>query len=365
MSAAALDTSAIWYSACNEDGASEIAALEPVGKRLLCITASGSRPFDLLLADPAEVVSIDQNPAQTALAELFAAAYLHCDYAAFSGLAGLRDDPDRVARLDALLPFLSAPARGFWERNRHLAAGGLLYCGRWEGFLRRFRQWAGARRRGLADRLLTCGDAHAQWALWQSEWDDWQWRLFLRALALRPLWRWGLREPGIAFVPADFDMTSYARERFDHAARDLHLAKLPFAWLLLNGAYRPDVLPPYLTEAGHGLIRERIDRLTLRTASLQETIAAADPGSFDGASLSDYSSYCGDADQRGVWRDLARGMRPGARVCERKFFNKSGMGIPLEFDFSRDEALETRLNGSDGAWFYTFVVAVKGMSHHG
>ncbi|MBN9070349.1 MAG: DUF3419 family protein [Rhizobiales bacterium] len=365
MNAARLDGPAIWYSACNEDGASETAALRPAGKRILCITASGSRAFDLLLADAAEVVAIDRNPAQTALAELFATAYVHCDYMTFCGLAGLRDDPGRCGHLDALLPFLSAPARVFWQRNRGLVADGLLYCGRWEGFLRRFRRWAGARRQRLADRILACAGPEEQWALWQEQWDDWQWRMFLRALALRPLWRWVLREPGIAFVPGDFDMAGYARERFDHAARRLHLARLPFAWLLMSGAYRTDVLPPYLTETGHALIRERAGRLKLRTASLEQTIAAADPGTFDGASLSDYSSYCDLPVQRQVWRDLARGMGPGAVACERKFFNKTGMHIPEECGFSRDKELEERLNVSDGAWFYSFVVAAREDVHYG
>lgn len=359
MTAARLDQSAIWYSACNEDGASETKALRPAGKRLLCITASGSRAFDLLLADAAEVVAIDQNLGQTALAELFATAYVHCDYQTFLGLAGLCDDPARRERLDGLLPFLSAVTRAFWARNRDLVAGGLLYCGRWEGFLRGFRHWAGARRRRLADRLLMCANSEEQWTLWQAQWDDWQWRLFLRVLALRPLWRWGLREPGIAFVPGDFDMAGYARGRFDHAARRLHLAGLPFAWLLLNGAYHPDVLPPYLTEAGYTLIRERVGRLKLHTSSLQETIAAADPGAFDGASLSDYSSYCDLAVQRQVWCDLARGLRSGAVVCERKFFNKTGVDIPQEYGFSRDRKLEEDLSAGDGAWFYSFVVASR------
>jgi S-adenosylmethionine-diacylglycerol 3-amino-3-carboxypropyl transferase len=357
MTATALDQSAIWYSACNEDAASEIAALEPAGKTLLTITASGSRAFDLLLADPAEIVAIDENPAQTALAELFAAAYRHCDYPAFCGLAGLRDDPQRLARLDGLLVHVSDEARRFWHRHRQIAAGGLLYCGRWESFLRRFRQWAGSRRRAMADQLLHSPDTAAQSALWQGSWDDWQWRLFLRAIALRSLWRWVLREPGIAYVPADFDMTGYARKRFDHAAQDLHLARLPFAWLLLGGCYRGDVLPPYLTEAGHARIRARIDRLTLRTQSLQEAITRAAPDSFDGASLSDYSSYCDQAEQRRVWQQLSRVMRPGATVCERKFFNKTGTSIPSELGFRRDTVLEDRLNASDGAWFYTFVVA--------
>lgn len=359
MTAAQLNQASIWYSACNEDTASEIAALRPQGKRVLCITASGSRAFDLLLADPTEVVAIDQNPAQTALAELFAAAYMHLDYAEFSGLLGLRDDPQRSERLRSLLRHLSPPARAFWERNAHLAADGLLYCGRWEGFLRRFKHWAGKRRQALAQRLLACADTDAQWTLWQAEWDDWQWRLFLRALALRPLWRYGLREPGIAFVPRDFDMMGYARSRFDHAARNLHLAQLPFAWLLLTGAYPPGVLPPYLSEAGHALIRERIGRLKLLTASLQETTRSAAAGAFEAASLSDYSSYCDLSVQQEVWRDLSRAVPSGGIVCERKFFNKTGTHIPPEHGFRRNEPLEDQLTASDGAWFYSFVVATK------
>lgn len=357
MTATALDQSTIWYSACNEDAASEIAALEPAGKKILTITASGSRAFDLLIADPVEIVAIDENPAQTALAELFAAAYRHCDYPAFCGLTGLRDDPQRLALLDRLQVHVSDEARRFWREHRQIAAGGLLYCGRWESFLRRFRQWAGSGRRAMADQLLRSPDTAAQLALWQGAWDDWQWRLFLRAVALRTLWRWVLREPGIAYVPADFDMTGYARSRFDHAARNLHLAQLPFAWLLLNGSYRADILPPYLTETGHATIRARLDRLTLRTDSLQGVLAHAATGSFDGASLSDYSSYCDEAEQRRVWQGLVHAMRPGAAVCERKFFNKTGMAIPAELGFRRDDVLEDRLNAGDGAWFYTFVVA--------
>ncbi len=359
MTATQLNQSAIWYSACNEDTTSEIAALEPVGKRLLCITASGSRAFDLLLADPAEVISIDENPAQTALAELFAAAYVHDDYEDFCKLLGLREDPARCERVDKLLPYLSEEARSFWLNNRHLAQSGILYCGRWEEFMRKFMGWAGHGRRSLAKRLLACPTIEDQQALWQSEWNDWRWQLFLHLLACRPLWRWVLHEPGIAFVPRDFDMKDYANTRFEHAAKNLHLRQLPFAWLLLNGAYHPDILPPYLTKEGHALIRSRIGRLKLRTASLQATVASAESGMFDGVSLSDYSSYCDATEQKSVWQNLARCMAVGGRVCERKFFNKSGSDLANQAGFKRQNNLENCLNATDGAWFYTFIAAVK------
>ena len=118
-------------------------------------------------------------------------------------------------------------------------------------------------------------------------------------------------------------------------------------------------LPAYLTEAGHALIGERIGRLTLRTESLQSAIAAPDAEAFDAASLSDYSSYCDLDAQRAVWRDLARVMRQGGRVCERKFFNKTGADLPTSFGFARDRALEELLNERDGAFFYSFVVAIR------
>lgn len=359
MTATQLNQSAIWYSACNEDTTSEIAALEPAGKRILCITASGSRAFDLLLADPAEIISIDENPAQTALAEVYAAAYAHYEYDDFCALLGLGDSRDRIALLDKLMPHVSTSAQAFWKTNRHLAYDGLLYCGRWEGFMRKFMHWAGARRRNLVTRLLNCPTIDEQWSLWQAEWNDWQWRLFLRMLAIRPLWRWILKEPGIAFVPRDFNMTAYARARFDHAAQNLHLRELPFAWLLLNGSYHPDKLPPYLTKEGHGLIRSRMSRLKLRTASLQQTVAASKSEKFDAVSLSDYSSYCDVAEQEIVWRNLARFMPAGARVAERKFFNKTGMELANIAGFKRQKSLEEQLNAKDGAWFYTFVAAVK------
>jgi len=359
MTAKQLNQSIIWYSACNEDASSEIAALEPAGKRILCITASGSRAFDLLLADPAEVISIDENPAQTALAELYSAAYLHYEYDDFCALLGLIDNGDRIALLDGLLPHICASAQFFWKANRHLAKNGLLYCGRWEGYMRKFMRWAGARRRKLATRLLNCATIDEQRSLWKSEWDDWQWRLFLRILAIRPLWRWVLDEPGIAFIPKDFDMTAYARAQFDHAAHNLHLRQLPFAWLLLKGSYHPDILPLYLTKEGHTLIRSRISRLKLHTASLQQTVAATEAQIFDAISLSDYSSYCDVAEQDKVWRNLARHLPTGGRVAERKFFNKTGMELPDNIGFKRQNSLEQQLNANDGAWFYTFVVAVK------
>jgi S-adenosylmethionine-diacylglycerol 3-amino-3-carboxypropyl transferase len=359
MTTAELDTNVIWYSASNEDTRSEIAALRPKGRDLLCITASGSRTFDLLLADPARIVSIDQNPAQTALAELLAAAYRVLDYGAFCNFVGLRAAPGRYATLSALLPMLSADARQFWDRNRTLVDGGLIYCGKWEAYLRLIQRLAGPRRQQLAKALLSTETRAAQLQLWRDKWDNWAWRGFLRLIASRPLWRFVLREPGIAFVPADFDISAYVKDRFDHLARHHQLSEAHFAWSMLRGNYSESVLPRYLTEAGHAIIRERIDRVTFRSISLQDFLGTCEASAFDGASLSDYSSYCDLGVQRGVWSALSRVIRSGGHVCERKFMNKTGGDIPAENGFTRDAALEAQLFEDDQAFFYSFIVAER------
>ena len=56
------------YSSSNEDSYSEWKALS-IGPddSILCITGSGSRPLDLLIKGPREIVSLDFNPCQNFL----------------------------------------------------------------------------------------------------------------------------------------------------------------------------------------------------------------------------------------------------------------------------------------------------------
>ncbi len=359
MKAAALDHR-LWYTASNEDGASEIAALSPPGRRILSITASGSRTFDLLTADPAAIVSIDQNPAQTAIAELLAQGYRQLSYARFAVLIGLEPDRGtRCADFCLLAEALPQVSRAFWQANAAFLDRGLVYAGRWEGFLRTMHRLAGPSRRALAARLLAAPSLDAQYALWRDEWDNRGWRLLLRLLSIRWLWRHIAREPGIAFVAPDFDIPAYVAARFDHAARHILFRDSPFAWLMLSGGYPGHARPAYLSEACFGDIASRIDRVTFITGSLQDHVASAAADSYEAASLSDYSSYC-DADvQCLLWRELARVVAPGGRVCERKFFNKSGTELPETLGFTRDRATEDRLTDSDRAFFYSFVVAER------
>jgi S-adenosylmethionine-diacylglycerol 3-amino-3-carboxypropyl transferase len=360
MKAAALDHR-LWYTASNEDGASEIAALAPVGRHVLSITASGSRTFDLLTADPASIVSIDQNPAQTALAELLAEGYRRLPYPRFCALVGTEDaGGTRAQDFERLTTALSPEARAFWQRNARMIDTGLIYAGRWEGFLRTMHRLAGRRRAALARRLLAAATLEEQYGLWRDEWDDRGWRMLLRLMSVRWLWRHVAREPGIAFVAPDFDIADYVAARLDHAARHIRFAESPFAWLMLTGAYPREVRPRYLSEGAFPNIASRIERVLFVTAPVQDYVASAPADIFEAVSLSDYSSYCDIDMQRVFWAELSRAVAPRGRVCERKFFNKLGTELPEEIGFVRDHGAEETLTAADRAFFYSFVVAERG-----
>ncbi len=79
------------YSSSNEDSNSELKALcIDKNDSILSITGSGARALDLLIKNPAKIVSIDFNPCQNHLLELKIAAIQHLEYQEFLEFLGAR-----------------------------------------------------------------------------------------------------------------------------------------------------------------------------------------------------------------------------------------------------------------------------------
>lgn len=67
------------YSSCNEDGLTELRALDvQPGDHVCCITGSGDRVLHMLLGNPDQVSAFDLNPAQNYLLELKISAIRTC-----------------------------------------------------------------------------------------------------------------------------------------------------------------------------------------------------------------------------------------------------------------------------------------------
>ena len=320
----------------------------------LCITASGARPLELLLGNPRSVLALDFNPAQNHLLELKMAAYRSLDYAEFTAFIGLCPvgTEQRLHTYSRLASQLSPSARFFWAGQSRKIVDGVLYCGRWESYLRLLAKLA-FNRRDLLKRLFACQTLSEQAELWNREWDNGVWRAILGVLSIRSFWRYVLREPGIEYVPAGFNIAGYIGGRFAHAAQTRLFRDTPYLSLLLRGGYDPaESLPLHLAPEHYDTIRDRVGRITVVTndlASLLEEPSSRE--AYDAFSLSDFSSYATPALHERIWRGLEQAAMPGARICERQFLVKH----PLITSGRRNKDLELRLQDSDSAFIYSFV----------
>jgi len=270
------------YSAANEDGQSEIKALSLTEKdEIVCITGSGARSLDLISAGPARVISIDFNPTQTHLLQLKLAGYRNLTWSEFMGFIGVDKTCPPTKRLETFAELqdeLPESTRKFWQSNSNLIREGILYCGTWEKFLRILKT-LGWPRRQLVHELFACKDLEEQKQCWQQHWDGRTWRSILRLTAWRPLWKYILREPGINFIPSDFDIYGYIYHRFNHGARTFLFKDAPYMWLLFQGHYDlGQVLPIHLSQEHFSVIKERAALITPLTGSLTDRkIAGGSP----------------------------------------------------------------------------------------
>jgi len=344
------------YSAANEDPASELRALKlEENDEVLCLTGSGARALDLLTDKPKRIVSVDYNAHQSFLLELKLAALRTLDYDHYVSFLGVRDSNRRTRDYGLLRENLSSDARCYWDVRTSSVEKGVLYCGVWERYLR-LLQLPFFFRRKLIQELFECEDLSSQSALWFQKWRDRFWVYGLRLISQRFVWRYLLREPGIAFVPKDFPIGDYFLERFDHLAQNHLLKESSFANLLFRGRFSEESLPLHLREEPFQTLRDNSHRIEVVTESLAEH-ASKHKDRYHAFSLSDFSSYAGPEDYRTIWRWVLHSAKPQARVCERQFLVHYDPQALFPGRLTRDPVLESDLESSDRSFLYKFVCA--------
>lgn len=361
------------YSSSNEDGASERRALRlGGGDAAVTVLGSGARAFELLIdsgerADSrpsaaGEVVAVDQNVHQCALAHLKVASY-SLPYDAFAGFLGLREMAPRervnVYRCE-LRGGLGESWQTYWDAREALVARGVIYCGTWESYFRWFARAARAKG-GALRALFEAQSLEEQVEIWRTRWCDRRWRFGLWAFGRRGVWKYILREPGIERIDPSLDIAGTLGDRFDRCAQTRLFRDTPYLYLLLRGRYdEAGPFPDHLSEAYYEKVQAGLWRLRIECASLAPFLEAH-RGRFDAFSLSDVSSYADVSEHRRIWKAVLAAARPGARVCERYFLSD---GAEAELDalsegrFQRESSMEVRLESEDDTFLYRFRCGV-------
>ena len=338
-----------WYSSINEDYRTERRALQiGADDEVLCITGSGARPLDLLIEDPRHLVAVDHDASQSALLELKVAALRELTFAEYRVVLGL--EPASPGERRALLERLGPTALCAED----LAAHGVLYVGRWERYYARLSRLVRLIRGSLIDALFDCDSIEAQRALVRERWDSWTWRCVFGAVCSPTVSRWCFGDAAYyRHVAVPVGRTLHTRML---RALDRSLAKDNFMLsLVFRARLSESDLPPHLTEAGFVALRSRLDRLEIRTARVEDALAA-ESGRYTRVSFSDAPSFLDAGAFNALCVCLAENATPGARFCVRQFLTRYTMPATLARQLRREPELEQALALEDHAFAYEFLV---------
>lgn len=350
--------STLRYSFGNEDWRTEGEALNIQPQdQVLCITASGDRPLNLLVRECQKIVCVDANPVQNYLLQLKTAAMKvlnHEDYLAFLGAT---PSQNRKQILQYLLPFMDQEAAQFWSKHKKKVSKGVLYQGAVERLTSVLAKLFSLTRRKKVERLFSINDIEEQRKFLKEEWDSYFLRKFCNLVLNNSfLSSVIIEDPGLTNFSKDIQPGNYIYDRLN-ASLERELAKKnPLLSLIFRGKVSHEAFSPYLTQAGIQSIKQRLACLEIRTIDILSYLESLSGPTFDVFSFSDVASYLSYPNFIRLLEGMIKTAKPGARFCLRQFMSTYEIPQKLQSQFIRDKSLEKRLERLDNCFVYRFMV---------
>jgi S-adenosylmethionine-diacylglycerol 3-amino-3-carboxypropyl transferase len=347
------------YSFGNEDWKTEKKALNIQPEdQVICVTASGDRPLNLLTNQLARLVSVDANPMQNALFDLKKAALLQLSYEEYAAFLGVTAYPDRLdlfhTRLKRqLTPLSNILLRPYYKK----IAKGILYQGALEIWIRRIAHFIQFCCGDKVNELFSFADAAKQRSFLETEWNTETWRnafqIIIRPLFVRPF----IQDPGLyAYVDPNITAGRHIYDKIhDFLCRSVAQESVLLS-LLFQGKVEESALPIYLKEEGHEPIKGQLDRVNFVTADLIAFLEEAPHNSYNCFSVSDVASYIDQNQFNRMTQAMYKTARPGARFCIRQFLSNHRLPEKIAPHFKRNHPLEKELELEDRCVIYRFMV---------
>lgn len=347
------------YSFGNEDWRTEEEALDIQPQdHVLCITASGDRPLNLLTRECQKIVCVDANPIQNHLLQLKSAAMQVLDYKDYLAFLGATPSHNRKQILQHLLPFMDQTAAQFWSKHQKMIAKGVLYQGTVERLTNMIAKVFKLTRGKKVKRLFSINNIEEQRKFLREEWDSYLLRKVFNLVLNTFISRVVIEDPGLANFSTDMKPGNYIYDRI-HASLERELAKKnPLLSLLLRGRVSHEAYSPYLTEKGTQAIKQRLMTLEVKTTNILSYLESLPGPTFDVFSLSDVPSYLSYPHFVRLLEGILKTAKPGARFCLRQFLSSYEIPQHLQAHFIRDKSLEKRLERLDNCFVYRFMVGM-------
>jgi S-adenosylmethionine-diacylglycerol 3-amino-3-carboxypropyl transferase len=348
-----IDLSDIRYAQVWEDADVLIEALDVrPGDVCLSIGSAGDNALALLTRNPSRVVAVDLSAGQIACLELRVAAYRALEHHELLELVGSRPSARRLELYARCRPLISHASRAVWDARPGSIARGIGAAGRFERYFALFRSGVLplVHRRAVVEALLQKRSLEERRRFYRDRWNTWRWRALYRLFFSRTVMARLGRDPEFfRFVTGD--VASRLLSRTERALTDLDPSANPYVHWILTGTHA-SVLPCALREEHFSTIRQNLDRLSWRQATLEEYLKGAGCHSIDRFNLSDLFEYVSIEHYHRLLQSIVAASRRGARLAywnmlawRRRPAWMADRLVPLD-------ALAERLHAQDRGFFY-------------
>lgn len=289
---------------------------------VISITSAGCNPLNFLCQEPRRLISIDSNPAQTALMELKLAAIERLDHETFFDIFAARR-PGRIREVyrTRLRPRLSPRSADYWDRKLWIVARDLYGIGRNGVFFRILRAYL--KLLGLDvrkhDAFFDCRTLEEQNRWYQEHIAPRLWRktskLFVYSKPL--MYLAGVHPNQFKLVDGRHDIYDYVRERIEYALTRVPVYDNYFLSVAVTGKFRGERVPPYLLEQNFERLRRNLDRVTVVNGWLGPFLDTQAPGSIDRFNLLDIFDWMSPEAFESTLRSVLRAAAPDATMIYR------------------------------------------------
>ena len=346
----------IHYAQCWEDPRTLTRALEVTpGDDVISIASGGDNTFALLLENPRSLTAVDRNPSQVFLVELKMKAIQELPYDEFVGFVGAHPWRNRESLYARIRPSLSHEAREYWDERPEALRKGIIHCGKFERYFATFRRFVLPliHSRGTVQRLLTAAASREQERFFDEVWNNRRWRWLFRIFFGKFLLGRLGRDPSFFRYVNIENIAENLLQRTRRGLREIPVHDNSFVEQIFTGKYgNLEAAPPYLCASNFHVLKERVGRLRLVCASLEEILKTLQPGTISRLNLSDIFEYMSEEQVQLTLKEILRVCRDNARLAFWTLFVPRTVPSGLTRWIEPCSWVAERLLSADRAFFY-------------
>ena len=294
---------------------------------ILSITSAGCNILNFLLYNPKKIFSIDYNPYQNYLLELKIEAIKKLDYKEFLEFLGISPSNNAVEIYRSIRSQLDNKTRLFWDSKTNTIKKGLIYVGEPDvkalgNFLRFLKG------KETIEGLFKCKTIDEQADYFYKKFYGFPWKLRLKlaysknllrlAICLRMLNEFHYRKKKSSELLRYVQRVTYPKNSINKI--ESLLTKTPLidnyfaSLILLNRYFNENFYPPYLKKESFPILKERINRIQIKTLSLQKTLADLSDDSITKFNFSNIFDWFDEKDFKQILSEIERVGKNGSRI---------------------------------------------------